>query len=119
MTTSIKQLHTNMASLYLAKIKQTKRADDDLIIKIRHAIENMSQEQAHEHIKATEYILGFTAFFVGGLLCAIRDQEWSKNCNYPGFYQFIESEFSITESIANDYMHTYDEMIESDISAIH
>jgi len=91
-------------------------AEEDLIVRVAHEIENMKVEKAFREIPKLVDNIGHDYFKLGGVLSVIQSNGWFQDKGYENFRSFIESECGLKYRKGMHLIEIYNGLVESGVS---
>lgn len=90
-------------------------AEDDLIVKTAHEIENLKEDKAFKLIPTLMNNIDHDGFRLGGVLSVIQSQGWFMNKGYENFRAYVEAECGIQYRKAMYLIQIYNGLVESGV----
>ncbi len=94
----------------------SKKDSGDKIELVKNYVYGLDESSALQSLNNCSDVRGFSVFFLGGVLKAIRDNGWFKGYGYSSFKTMVEGCIGLSQSTAYDYIKIYSCLIESGVS---
>lgn len=90
-------------------------AEDDLIVKTAHEVENLKEEKAFKLVPQLLNNIDHDYFRLGGVLAVIQEQGWYMDKGHENFRAFVEAECGIQYRKAMYLIEIYNGLVESGV----